>query len=129
MLFSVIDRNTKRGYYVSMLDIKVRKWLEQRLPDMFQIRDLDSLTSGLLTYNNIRQILFRYPDLRPFPGSRLGRKVMVAREDLLEWLEKYNDRIICTTIEHTTFGRILHEVAGNEGEAGSAGKAAQGKGE
>lgn len=129
MLVSVIDNNINRSYHVSMLDIKVRKWLEQKLPDMFQVRDLGSLTNGLLTYNNVRQILFRYPDLRPFPGSRLGRKVLVAREDLLEWLEKYNDRIICTTIEHTTFGRILREVAGNEGEAGRAGEAHQGKGE
>lgn len=107
---------------MSMLDSELRKWLEERLPDFFQKKDLDTLTSGVITANNVRQILFRHPSMRPFPGHRIGRKVMVKREELLEWLEKYNDRI------SKTDGRAVRTDAGDEGEAGSTGEAPEGKG-
>lgn len=108
---------------MSMLDSELRKWLQEILPDFFQKKDLDTLTSGVLTVNNIKQILFRHPSMRPFPGHRLGRKVMVKRDELIEWLEKYNGRI-----NKTDSGAVCSDT-GNAGEAGSAGAAPERKGE
>lgn len=111
-----------------MLDSEIRAYLERQLPEMFQKKDLDSLTCGLLTVNNINQILFRYPDMRPFPQRRLGRKVMVKRDEFLEWLEKYDGRFN-TVRSGAAVSRIIRPDSGDAGEAGSAGEAAQGKGE
>lgn len=100
-----------------MLDSEVRKFLERLLPGMFQKKELDSLTSGLLTVNNIKQILFKHPCMRPFPQHRLGGKILVQRDELLEWLEKYNGRIT-----NQDEGRGIREGSGDAGEAGGAGQ-------
>lgn len=106
---------------MSMLDNEIRKYLEGCLPDVFQKKDLDSLTSGLLTVNNIKQILFRHSYMRPFPQRYFGRKAMVVRSELLEWLEKYNGRFN-TRRAGAADCRVLCPGKGDEGEAGSAGE-------
>lgn len=123
MLFSVIDNCAKEAYHAGMLDSELRQWLKEILPDFFQKSELDILTCGVITANNLRQIVFKHPSMRPFPSYRLGRKVMVKRDELIEWLGKYNDRLYQTGSGAVCAG------AGNAGEAGSAGGASERQGE
>lgn len=108
------------SYYLPMLDIKAREWLEKTLPEVFLKKDLGTLTDGVLTAVNMRQILFLHPEMRPFPGHHIGRKVLVYRDEFINWLEKYNERI--RSHPNTIFGRVLRTNERDEREAGSAGE-------
>lgn len=76
--------------YGSHMDTELRNRLAAMLPTVFPLRELDTLTNGLLKVNNVYQVMHKHPELRTsFPKRKLGGKTVLNRNEFIKWLEKY----------------------------------------